>query len=91
MVWCLEHSKKYGEALVYCDRALKIEPNYVYAMSYKAKLLLLLKDYEGSLHWYDKVLEIEPNDQRAIFHRYKVVVELDKKNKEPFLKKFMKL
>jgi len=91
MVWCLEHSKKYGEALIYCDRALKIEPNYVYAISYKAKLFLLLKNYEESLNWYDKALKIEPNNQPAIFHRYKVAAELDKKNKEPFLKKFLKL
>jgi len=91
MVWFLEHSKKYDEALEYCEKALKINPNYVYAISYKGKLLLLLKKYEESLKCYNKALELEPTNQTAIFHRFKVQEKLDDMNKESFFKKLTKL
>jgi tetratricopeptide (TPR) repeat protein len=91
MVWFLEHSKKYNEALEYCEKALKINPDYVYAISYKGKLLLLLKKYEESLKWYNKAIELDPKNQTAIFHRYKVQGILDDMKKESFLKRLSKL
>ncbi len=91
MVWFLEHSKKYNEALEYCEKALKINPNYVYAISYKGKLLLLLKKYEESLKCYNKAIELDPDNQTALFHRFKVQDELNKMKKESFLKRLSKL
>ena len=91
MVWFLEHSKKYDEALEYCEKALKINPNYVYAISYKGKLLLLLKKYKESLKWYDKAVDLDPENQTAVFHRFKVIAKLDEAKKESFLKRLKKL
>ena len=91
MVWFLEHLKKYNEALEYCEKALKINPDYVYAISYKGKLLLSLKKYEESLKWYNKAIELDPNNQTAIFHRFKVQGELDNMKKDSFLKRLTKL
>lgn len=79
--------KKYDEALSYCNIALKIDPSYVYAISYKGKLLLTLKKYEESLKWYNKALELEPDNQTAIYHKNKVLLELDKIKKDSILKK----
>ena len=90
MVWCLEQSKKYDEALKFCDTALEIDPNYVYALSYKGKLLFSLKKFSESLEYYEKALKIEPDNQTAIFHKYKVEAELENSKKESVLKKFMK-
>ena len=90
MVWLLEHSKKYHEALIFCDKALKINPRHVYALSYKGKLLLSLKQYEDAIKWYNKALEIEPDNQTAIYHKNQVVEALEKKNKKEFKKKFSK-
>ena len=80
-----------GRPLEYCEKALKISPNYVYAISYKGKLLLLLKKYEESLKWYNKAIELDPKNQTAIFHRFKVQGELDKMKQDSFLKRLTKL
>ena len=90
MVWCLEHSKKYEEALKFCDTALKINPNYVYALSYKGKLLFSLKRFSESLEYYEKALKIEPDNQTALFHKFKAEAELENRKKESLVKKFMK-
>jgi tetratricopeptide (TPR) repeat protein len=90
MVWVLAHMRKYEEALPYCDKAIQIAPGYVYALSYKGKLLLELKKYEESLTCYNKALEIEPNNQTAIYHKSKVLWQLEKKKKGSFLDRIRK-
>ena len=82
--------KKYDEALKFCDTALEINPNYVYALSYKGKLLFLQKKFSESLKYYEKALKIEPDNQTAIFHKFKVEAELENEKKESLVKKFMK-
>ena len=90
MVWCLEHSKQYNEALKFCNAALEINPNYVYALSYKGKLLFSLKKFSESLEYYEKTLKIESDNQTALFYKYKAELELKNSKKESIVKKFMK-
>ena len=66
MVWLLEHEKQYGEALVYCNKALEFDPGYVYAISYKGKLLYLLGRYEDALACYDGALKLDPLPDRDL-------------------------
>jgi len=76
---------------VYCDRALAVNPHYVYAISYKGKILLSLKEYEESIKWYDKAIDLDPDNQTAIYHRNKAEVEIVNMKKESVLKKLLKL
>ncbi len=89
MVWILEHQKNYDDALEYCEKALDINPNYVYAISYKGKLLLSLGRYKESLEYYEKALDLEPNNQTAIYHKNKVLEKLNE-SKKTYFKKFRK-
>jgi tetratricopeptide (TPR) repeat protein len=82
--------KKYKDALPYCDKAIKINPSYVYALSYKGKLFLELERYDESLKYYNKALEIEPYNQTAIYHRSKVLRQIEKNKKGSFFKKLKK-
>ena len=54
MVWILEHKQDYDAALRYCDKALEIDPDYVYALSYKGRILLYTEHYKDALEYYDK-------------------------------------
>ena len=88
MVWLLEHQQKYEEALSFCDKALGINPTYVYALSYKGKLLFSLEKFEESLQCYNKALELEPTNSTAMYYRSKIIIKLEKMKKRSFFGKF---
>jgi len=71
MIWLLDHERLYEEALVHCEKALDVNSNFVYALSYKGKILVSLKRYTEAISCYDKVLEIDPDNRRAAYHREK--------------------
>lgn len=57
---------KYEDAIFYCDKALKIDPNHLYALNNKAFALFNLGRYEEAISYYDKVLKMNPNHLDAL-------------------------
>jgi len=53
-------------------------------------LFLELERYDESLKYYNKALEIEPYNQTAIYHRSKVLRQIEKNKKGSFFKKLKK-
>ena len=52
---------KYQEAIEWYDKALKIDPNNVFALNNKGLALSNLGKYEEAIEWFDKALKIDPN------------------------------
>ena len=88
MVWILEHQKRYEEAMTYCDKAIEINPNFFYTLSYKGKLLYDLGRFSEALVYYDKALKLSPDDRRALHFRNKIANKFEKLKKKPFPIKF---
>ena len=66
----------------------EIEPEYVYALSYKGYLLFELGRVHEALEYYNKSLEIDPNNARALYYKSKILYKLEKGKKISFLNKF---
>jgi tetratricopeptide (TPR) repeat protein len=81
---------KYEEALEYCDKAVLLEPNYVYALSYKGKILYNLGRYEGALKYYDEVLRIDPTNHRATYYKNNAIAKISKNKKFSFITRLKK-
>ena len=62
----LDHLSNYKYAIEEYDKALKIDPNYVDALSKKGKALNNLGKYQEAIEWYDKTLNIDPNNVFAL-------------------------
>jgi tetratricopeptide (TPR) repeat protein len=58
---CLNKLKRYEEALVSCDKAIELDPNYRWAWALRASALNSLKRYEEALASCDKAIEVDPN------------------------------
>ena len=56
----------YSGAIEYYDKALAIDPHYVYALTGKGLALGSLGNYAGAIIYYDKALAINPNYQVAL-------------------------
>jgi tetratricopeptide (TPR) repeat protein len=82
MVWVLAHQKKHEAALIYCDKAIEIEPEYVYALSYKGLLLFECGKLDEALKYYDRALKIDPSNIRALHYKNKILGKI-KKSKRP--------
>ncbi len=54
--------KNYEKAIVYNNKALEIDPNFIKALVNKGVALDNLKRYDEAIQLYDKVLKIDPND-----------------------------
>jgi tetratricopeptide (TPR) repeat protein len=61
----LRKEKKYTEALNYCDKALKIYPNFVTALNNKGNILFNLKRPNDAIEYYSKAIKINPNYRQA--------------------------
>ncbi len=57
---------KYEESITYFDKALKMDPKNVYALSNTAFVLDKLSRYEEALPYLDKALEVEPKNVFAL-------------------------
>jgi len=51
---------------------------------------LEIKKYEESLDYYNKALEIEPDNRTAIYHKSKVLWQLEKKKRGSILDRIRK-
>jgi tetratricopeptide (TPR) repeat protein len=58
---CLQKLKHYEEALVSCDKAIELDPNYDRAWARRGDVLDDLKRYEEALASCDKAIELNPN------------------------------
>ena len=64
------HSEgKYEESLRCFDKALEINPQDVYAWTFKGNFLYCLGCYKEALHCYDKALEFGPRFEHAWFNK----------------------
>jgi tetratricopeptide (TPR) repeat protein len=79
--------KKYEEAVEYCDKAIMLEPNYVYALNYKGKILYNLGRYAEALKYYDEVLRIDPINHRAVYYKNDIIAKTSKKKRFSFIAK----
>ena len=70
------YTDNYSKALDYVERALKVNPEYIYAMDTKALLLNQLKKYQAALELYDKVLKKQPSDFFALNNKGVVIANL---------------
>jgi len=64
--WSLGNLGKHREAITYYDRALEIDPDYVYALNNKGWSLYNLGKYREAITYYDRALEIDPDDVDAL-------------------------
>jgi tetratricopeptide (TPR) repeat protein len=71
--------------LIYCDKAIEIEPEYVYAISYKGYLFFERGDFEEALKYYNKALEIDPSNLRSLHYKNKTLDKIEKSKKTSFL------
>jgi tetratricopeptide (TPR) repeat protein len=60
-----EQSTFFAEALKCFDKALEIDPKYMYAWVSKGLAFFNKEDYDQALVCYDKALEIDPNYTEA--------------------------
>ena len=60
---------RYEESLLYCDKALEIDPNHVLALGNKGVALGNLGRYEEAISYFDKALEIDPNNADALYNK----------------------
>lgn len=70
------NSGRYQEALLSCDKVLKVESNYADAWHYRGVALYGLDRYEEALANHDRALEIDPDDGDAWRTRGLVLGEL---------------
>jgi tetratricopeptide (TPR) repeat protein len=70
---------KYNESLAYLDKALALNPNFVYALIGKGIDLVKLGKYNESLAYLDKALAINPQDVNALNYKKIALNALNKK------------
>jgi large repetitive protein len=74
----LYNQEKYEEAITYYDKALAIDPNYVYALNGKGNAIAVLGKYEEAITYYDKALAIDPNYSDALNNKGITLADLGK-------------
>jgi tetratricopeptide (TPR) repeat protein len=71
-------SGKYNESIANFDKALSLDPNYVFALLGKGYSLFKLGNYNGSIVYLDKVLSINPKNVNAMNLKTLVLAALNK-------------
>ena len=67
----LEAEGKYEEAIVLLDKAIKKNPQNLYALINRGVDKSFLEDYEGAIEDYTKIIEIDTNNALAYLNRGK--------------------
>jgi tetratricopeptide (TPR) repeat protein len=65
----LDDLRNYTGAIQYYDKAMAIDPKYVYALNNKGKALDDLRNYTGAILYYDKALAIDPRDETTLYNK----------------------
>jgi tetratricopeptide (TPR) repeat protein len=69
------------DALIYCEKALKINPNFVDALNNKANCLKSMNLLAEAILFYERTLKLEPNNIEAIYNK-SICLYLQKRFKE---------
>jgi tetratricopeptide (TPR) repeat protein len=72
----LIHLGNYSGAMKYIDKALQIDPNFIYALNTKGLVLYNLGRYGEAISYYDKALAIDPNLVEALKNKANVLTKL---------------
>ncbi|MEQ9359453.1 tetratricopeptide repeat protein [Coleofasciculus chthonoplastes] len=75
---CLSNLQRYEEALVSCDKAIELDPNYALAWVLRGLVLDDLERYEEALVSYDKAIELDPSYAEAWRQRGLVLQKLER-------------
>jgi len=67
---------KPGEAILYFDKVLEIDPNNVKALINKGVAVASLGEFVDALQYFDKVLEIDPNNIKALNNKGTALIKL---------------
>ena len=67
----LEQEGKYLEAIPLLDKAIKKDPNNIYALINRGVDKSILEDYQGSIEDYTKIIEIDSDNTLALLNRGK--------------------
>lgn len=62
--------------MVFYDKSLEINPDYVEALSAKAYALFKLKKFNKALKYYNKALKLDPNDEYSLKGREEVLKKI---------------
>lgn len=55
----------YYKAVEFFNEALKLNPNYLDALDYKAQAFIQLKEYKKAIKEFDSILKIDPENIKA--------------------------
>jgi tetratricopeptide (TPR) repeat protein len=58
--WLVNELGNYSQAIVYLDRAIKIDPNHLDGLVFKAQALYMIGNYTGANYYSDRALKIDP-------------------------------
>ena len=71
-------AKNYANAIVYCDKALAIDPSDEYALNNKGDALYGLGRFQEALSYYDKALNVNSLSAYAWLHRANALYSLNR-------------
>lgn len=69
---------RHAEAIQCCDRALEINPQYVFALANKGIALEGIGEYIKAIECYDEVLKVNPNSDKAWDNKGAAFIRLEK-------------
>ena len=95
--------EKYEEAIASYDKAIELNPDFIFAFFNKGLSLNKLKRYEEAIIMFDKAIKLDPNHTSAFYHKglalsalkrheeaitmYDKVIELDSNNADSYIEK----
>ncbi|MEQ9480878.1 tetratricopeptide repeat protein [Coleofasciculus sp. F4-SAH-05] len=74
---CLSNLQRYEEALVSCEKAIELAPNYAPVWVLRGKMLYYIERYEEAFASCDKAIELNPNYAPAWFNRGTMLYNID--------------
>ena len=74
----LEAKDKYAEAIILLDKAIKKNPQNIYALMNRGVDKSLLEDFNGAIEDYSKIIEVDNNNTLAYLNRGKNLKRLEK-------------
>ncbi len=66
MALCVRQKDAWAQAMIYFDKALKLDPNNVNLLFMAGETVGLLEEYDQALPYFKKAIELDPNN--AMFH-----------------------
>ena len=70
--------EKFNQAIIVCDRLLKLDKKNFLANATKANLLAETGFHKEAILYYQKALQIKPNDPAVLFNLATTLYDLDR-------------